>query len=165
MGGKRTTQAGMTLIELLVAVAIGAMVLAGLNSVVSLGLKAQLAGRQRNELVYQARFALERMITTARGAPPKLLATPTAGTTGNWFSPAMYCLNGSGRLIETTTADTGCTGATAIAGNVSAFSAALPAGAGVVNEPVATLNLTLVDSAAPQTVSLSTSVRLGGGTL
>ena len=165
MAGKRMAQAGMTLIDLMVAVAIGAMVLAGLNSVVSLGLKAQVVGRQRNELVFQARFALERMITTARGAAPHLLATPTAGTTGNWFSPVMYCLNGSGQLIETTTADTGCTGATAIAGNVSAFAAALPPGAGPLDEPVATLSLTLVDSAAPQTVTLSTSVRLGGGTL
>jgi prepilin-type N-terminal cleavage/methylation domain-containing protein len=165
MAGKRPTQAGMTLIELLIAVAIGAIVLAALNSVVSLGLQAQAAGRQQNELVFQARFALERMITKARSVSPKLLATPTAGTTGNWFAPVMYCKNGSGQLIETTTADNGCTGTTAIAGNVSAFSAQLPAGAGPVNEPVATLSLTLVNSAAPQTVTLSSSVRLGGGTL
>ena len=161
MAGKRPTQAGMTLIELLIAVAIGAIVLAALNSVVSLGLQAQAAGRQGNELVFQARFALERMITTARGVSPKLLATPTAGTTGNWFSPVMYCLNGSSQLIETTTADNGCTGTTVIASNVNAFSAQLPAGAGPVDEPVATLSLTLVNSATP----LSTSVRLGGGTL
>ncbi len=155
----------MTLFELLIAVAIGAIVLAALNSVVSLGLQAQAAGRQGNELVFQARFALERVITTARSVPPKLLATPTAGTTGNWFSPVMYCLNGSSQLIETTTADNGCTGTTAIAGNVTAFSAQLVSSAGPVDRPAGTLSLTLATSAVPQPVTLSTSVRLGGGTL
>ena len=106
------------------------------------------------------------MITTARGVPPKLLATPAAGTTGNWFSPVMYCRNGSSQLIETTTADNGCTGTTVIARNVSAFSAQLPRRAPARStSPWPTLSLTLVDSAAPQTVTLSTSVRLGGGTL
>ena len=157
----------MTVIELLIAVAIGAIVLAALDSVVSLGLRAQAAVRQGNELVFQARFALERMITRARSVPPKLLATPAAGTTGDWFSAVnvMYCRNGSSQLIETTTADTGCTGTTVIAGKVSAFSAQLPSGAGPLDEPVATLSLTLADSAVPQTVTLSTSIRLGGGTL
>ena len=165
MAGKQATQTGMSLIELLIAVAVGALVLAGLNSVVSIGLKAHADGRQRNEIVFQARFALERMITTARGVSPMRLATPTAGTTGNWFSPIMYCRNGSSQLIETTTADSGCTGTTVIVGNVSAFSASLPAGAGPVDEPVATLGLTLTDGALPLNVTLSTSIRLGGGSL
>ncbi len=91
----------MTLIELVIAVAIGAIVLAALNSVVSLGLRAQAEGGQSNELLYQGQFALERMVTTARGVPPKLLATPTAGTTGDWFSPVMYGRNGCNQLIET----------------------------------------------------------------
>jgi prepilin-type N-terminal cleavage/methylation domain-containing protein len=175
MARTRPAQAGMTLVELLIAVAIGAIVLAALNSVVSLGLQAQASGRQGNEFVFQARFALERMITTARSVPPQLaLATPTAGTTGNWFcSPVpvcnvvnvMYCRNASSELIETTTGDNGCTGTKVIARNVGAFSALLPSSAGPVDAPVAALSLTLTDSAASQTVTLSTSVRLGGGTL
>lgn len=155
----------MTLIELLIAVAIGAVVLAALNSVLSLGLMAQADGGQRNEVVFQARFALERIVTTARSASPTLLATPVAGTTGNWFSPVMYCLNGSSQLIETTTTDSGCTGATIIATNVSVLSAQLPADSGPVDEPVATFGLTLGNGTTSQTVNLSTSVRLGGGTL
>ena len=163
----RTLRAGQTLIELVIAVAIGALVLAGLGSVVLLGLSAQSAGGQANELLYQGQFALERMLKTARSVSPKLLATPTAGTTGNWFSAVnvMYCMNGSSQLIETTPADSGCTGTTVIASNVTAFSAQLVAGAGPVDRPAGTLSLTLAHSAAPQTVSLSTSVRLGGGTL
>lgn len=155
----------MTLIELLIAVALGAIVLAGLNSIVSLGLQAQAAGRQQNELVFQARFALERMVAIARAAPPRLLATPAAGTTGNWFSPVMFCRNAGSQLIETTTADGGCTGTTVIASNVSAFSAQRPVATGAVDEPLAMLSLTLLNSAAAQTVTLSSSVRLGGGTL
>jgi len=155
----------MSLIELLIAVAIGALVLAGLNSVVSLGLKAEADGRQQNELVFQARFALERMVTRARGVSPTLLATPTAGTTGNWFSPVMYCRNASSQLIETTTADTSCSGTTVIASNVSAFSASLPAGAGPVDRPLAALSLSLTTGTTPQVVTLSTRVRLGGGLL
>ena len=165
MAGMRRPQTGMTLIELVIAMAIGALVLAALNSVVSLGLRAQAEGGQSNELLYQGQFALGRMVDAARSVAPKLLATPAAGTTGNWFSPVMYCLNGSSQLIETTTADNGCTGTTVIASNVTAFSATLPSGAGPVDEPVGVLSLTLTHSAAAQPVTLMTSVRLGGGTL
>jgi prepilin-type N-terminal cleavage/methylation domain-containing protein len=162
----RLVQAGMTVIELLIAVAIGAVVLAALNSVVSLGLRAEATGRQGNELVFQARFALERMVAAARATPPQRLVANTGGTTttGYWFSPVMFCLNGS-QLIETTTADAACTGGTAIAANVTAFAAQLPAAASAVDEPLATLSLTLVQSSVPKTVTLSTSVRLGGGVL
>ena len=157
----------MTLIELLIALAIGAIVLAALNSVVSLGLQAQASGRQGNELVFQARFALERMVTTARSVPPKLLTAPPVGnaTTVNWFSPIMYCLNGSSQLIETTTTDAGCTGTTVIANKVTAFSAQLPANAGPVDDPAANLSVTLTDTVSNNTITLATSVRLGGGTL
>ena len=161
------------LIELLFAVAIGAIILAALNSVVKLALDAQTAGRGANELTYQGRFALERMAAKARTVAPKLLSTPAAGTTGNWFAPAgcvgavcvMYCLNAGNQLIETTTADIGCTGTTVIANKVTAFSAQPPADAGPVDDPVATLSLTLTDTVSNNTVTLATSVRLGGGTL
>lgn len=167
MARTRHPQAGMTLIELVIAVAIGAIVLAALQSVVSLGLRAQTEGGQSNELLYQGQFALGRMVDAARSVSPKLLATPTAGTTGNWFSPAMYCLNGNSQLIETTTADNGCTGTTVIASNVTAFSAQLPSGTGTgpVDRPMGVLSLTLTHSAAAQPVTLTTRVRLGGGTL
>src|SRR5438876_8293038 len=114
-------QRGLTLIELLIAMTVAAFILAALNSVATLGLNAQASGRQANELVYQARFALDRMAAKARGTAPKLLTTPSsAGTTGDWFSvpvpPAtMYCLNGNKQLVETTVSDTACTGAVVIA--------------------------------------------------
>jgi len=172
-------QRGLTLIELLIAVTLAAFVLAALNSVVSLGLNAQTSGRQANELVYQGRFALDRMAARARSTAPKPLTTPPAGTppsdgtTGDWFSVpgslVMYCRNSTNKqLVETVVTDPGCAGgvgSAVIANNVTAFSAQLPAGAGAVDDPVATLSLTLQAAGAPTTVTLSTSVRLGGGAL
>lgn len=158
-------QTGLTLIELAIAVAIGTLVLAALQSVVSLGLRAQAEGGQSNELLYQGQFAMERMVNAAYGVAPKLPTTPAANSTGNWFAPAMFCRNASGQLIETTTSDVACTGSTVIAGNVTAFSATLPTGAGPLDRPAGVLSLTLTHSAAAQAVTLTTSVRLGGGTL
>jgi hypothetical protein len=52
-----------------------------------------------------------------------------------------------------------------IASNVTAFSAQLPAGAGAVDRPAGVLSLTLTHSAAAKPLTLTTTVRLGGGTL
>jgi len=163
----RRSQRGLTLIELLIAVTLAVFVLAALNSVATLGLNAQASGRQTNELVYQARFALDRMAAKARSTAPKPLTTPSPGTTGDWFSSTstLYCLNSGNQLVETVNTDTSCTAGAVIANNVTAFSAQLPAGAGPVDDPVATLRVTLQIPGAPTTVTLSTSVRLGGGAL
>jgi prepilin-type N-terminal cleavage/methylation domain-containing protein len=156
---------GFTLIELMLAIAAGAFVLASLSSVLTAALQAQAWSRSANEFSYQGRFALDRMVARARATAPRSLATPAAGTTGNWFAPTtMYCRNAGAQLIETTTGDSGCAGTTVIANNVSAFTAQLPAGAGPLDS-VARLSLTLSDAASGQTVTLVTSVRLGGGTL
>lgn len=154
-----SSQRGLTLIELLIATAIGAILLAGLNGLVTLGLDAQTAGRGSNELAYQGRFALERITARARATVPKTLTPLAANTTGDWFAPVMYCRNAANQLIETTTADTTCSGTTVLAGHVTDFAATLPASA---VRPAAVLSLTLAD--AVNTVNLASSVRLGGGT-
>lgn len=167
---REAPQRGLTLIELLLSVAIGAIVLASLNSLVKLGLAAQTAGRGANELAYQGRHALERIADRARAVAPKALGAAAANTSGNWFAPSgcagaacvMYCRNAGNQLIETTTADASCSGSTVIAANVSTFSASQPAAMGAVDRPVAVLSLTL--SKGDNTVTLATSVRLGGGT-
>jgi type II secretory pathway pseudopilin PulG len=164
----KRSQRGMTLIELLLVTLISFIILAGINGLVKFGLDAQTAGRSANELAYQGRFALDRITDKARSVAPKILTTPAANTSGNWFAPAgcigaacvMYCLNGTRQLIETTTTDTTCSGTTVIAGNVAAFSATQPS---TIGRPVAVLSLTLIN--AGSTVTLSSSVRLGGGTL
>jgi prepilin-type N-terminal cleavage/methylation domain-containing protein len=162
----RRSQRGLTLIELMLAMIAAVIVVAALDSVLALGFRAQAAGRQANELVYQGRFALERMSAKARGSAPKRLTPPAlANSTGDWFAPTMYCLKGGsdGRLVETDVSDTSCSGNNVVVANVIALSASLPAGTGAVDRPVGTLSLTLQAGDAP--ITLSTSVRLGGGVL
>ncbi len=167
-----TIQRGVTLIELVLALAISAIIMASLNDIVKLGLDAQTVGRGSNELAYQARFALERMTDKARSLAPKILTTPAANTTGDWFAPTgctgaacvMYCRNASNQLIETITTDTTCTGTTVIASKVSVFSATLPASMGAVDRSIGVLSLTLSDT-NNNTASFSSSIRLGGGSL
>ena len=163
-------QRGVTLVELLVAMAVSAILLAGISGVTKLGLDAQSQGRNANELTYQGRFALERMADQARIVAAKVLTTPAANTTGDWFAPTgcsgsacvMYCLNGSSQLIETTTSDVSCTGSNVIASNVTAFAAAPPALEGPTDRSVATASLGLGHGTTMTT--LSSSIRLGGGT-
>ncbi|MEQ1601435.1 MAG: hypothetical protein HOP04_07185 [Methylophilaceae bacterium] len=164
-------QNGITFIELVLALAISAIVMGALNGVVKLGLDAQSAGRGSNELAYQGRFALERISDQARNIAAKVLTTPAANTTGDWFAPTgctgaacvMYCRNASNQLIETVTTDTTCSGTTVIASNVSTFSATLPASMGVVDRWIVVISLTLSD-ANNNSIDLSSSIRLGGGT-
>jgi len=156
-------QAGLTLVELMMALAIAALLVTGLNGFIMLGLDAKATARQSNELLYQGSFALERIVAAARATAPKPLSVPTlANTTGDWFSPKMYCLKGGNRLVETTTSDTSCTGSNTVANNVIALSAQ-PAAVGPVDEPVGTVTLTLQGTGAA--VVLTASFRLGAGTL
>jgi prepilin-type N-terminal cleavage/methylation domain-containing protein len=157
-------QRGLTLIELMLAMTVAALIFAALESVLALGLQAQLSGRQTNETAYQARFALEKIAAKARSVAPKLLLPPLSGSTGNWFTPVLYCLNSNKQLVETVVSDTACAQGAVIAHHVSAFSAQLPAELGPVDDPVASLTLTLQTSGAPA-VTLTTSVRLGGGAM
>jgi prepilin-type N-terminal cleavage/methylation domain-containing protein len=167
----RLRQRGLTLIELMLGMVLGAIVLGAIHGLVKLGTDAQSFGRSTNELTYQGRFALERISDRARLSAPKPLSAPAANTTGDWFAPVgcsgaaclMYCLNGSGQLIETITTDTSCSGSTIIARSVAVFTAALPANGGAVDRSIAVIGLTLADGAV--STSLATSVRLGGGTL
>jgi hypothetical protein len=102
----------------------------------------------------------------ARSTAPKPLTPPTlANSTGDWFAPTMYCLKGGseGRLVETDVSDTSCSGNNVVAKHVIALSAQLPAGTGPVDRPVGTLSLTLRAQGEP--ITLTTSVRLGGGLL
>lgn len=154
---------GLTLVELLVATAIGALLLAGLSSVARQGVRARAQTRDGSEAVYQARFALQRVAAAAKATAPRALLPPPANTSGDWFSPAAFCVNGAGALIETTTADTGCTGTQVIAERVSSFSAALPAGAGALDSVTAVVGVTLTGPGGGAALTLSERVRLGGG--
>ena len=58
---------GFTLVELLLAVAIAGLLMAALSGVVSQALQARAAVQERNELLRDARFAMERMVSSVRG--------------------------------------------------------------------------------------------------
>lgn len=163
-------QKGMTLLELTLATAIGALLLGGMHALVGLALDSSKEGHRVNELAYQGQFALDRIAEKVRAMPPPYwsVSTPLTGTTGDWFTPTMYCRNAtSKKLIETNVADTTCSGTGVIAENVSAFTAVLPAMGGYPNKgPIdrhsAIVVLTLDDNAG-HSLTLSMQLRMGGG--
>ena len=55
-------QSGITLIELLVATALAAILITGLGSLIGLSLEAQTVVAEKNELSRQARFAMDEMV-------------------------------------------------------------------------------------------------------
>jgi prepilin-type N-terminal cleavage/methylation domain-containing protein len=164
-GTSSRAQHGLTLIELVMAIAIGSLLLAGLNSIVMLGLQAQAPVEAANEQVYRAGFALERIVARIRAAPLKLLSGAPADSTGDWLAPVMFCRASAAQTLrETTTSDTTCTGGSVLAEGVTAFSIQRVSGPRVLDLPVVTVSLTVHVPNVPQPVSLTQSVRLGGGT-
>ena len=166
-------QRGMSLVELMVAVAISSILLLALQDTVGLGLRSAQSGHAHNELAYQAGFALERIADQARLTPARAISAAGSDTTGNWFAPpgcsgsacVKFCRNNSSRqLIRTTTTDTGCTGTGAVASQVSAFVANLPADAGAYDRPSIELTITL-DDLAGHISSYTMRMRLGGDML
>jgi len=70
---RRRVQGGMTLIEMLLALAIAGFLVAGLAGTVGQTLDAWSATRARLDVVEQAHFALERMERAVRGSPQLVL--------------------------------------------------------------------------------------------
>ena len=158
-----TASRGMTLIELLVATAIGAMLLAGLSSVARQGVLARTQTRDSAEAVYQARFALQRIAAAGRTTAPRTLLPAPANTSADWFSPSYFCVNPAAALVETTTTDTTCSGTQVVAERVSNFSVTLPTGAGPLEAVTALVSVTLTGTAGGASITLAERVRLGGG--
>jgi len=165
-GTSCTPQRGLTLIELVIAIAIGSLLLAALNSIVMVGLQAQAPVKAANEQVYRAGFAFERIIASTRAAPFKALTGAPVDSTGDWLAPLMFCrVSASQTLRETTTSDTTCSSGTVLAEGVTAFSVQLVASTRPVDLPLVTVNLAVHVANVPQPVVLTQSVRLGGGAL
>lgn len=158
-----TASRGMTLIELLVATAIGALLLAGLSTVARQGMLARAQTRDSTEAVFQARFALQRIAAAARTTAPRALLPAPANTSADWFSPSYFCVNAAAALVETTTTDTTCAGTQVVAERVSSFSVTLPTGAGPLEAVTAVVSVTLTGTASGAPLTLAERVRLGGG--
>jgi len=69
----RRASAGLTLVELLVTLALAAVVMAGLSGVIGTGLQVQAHTQLRNDLTQQASFALQRMASSVRNSRRLLL--------------------------------------------------------------------------------------------
>lgn len=163
------SQNGFSLVEVLVATALASILLGTLLGVTLTGLQSQTVSRERNEMIYQARFALDLIVARARLTPATAatLATPPAKSTGTWFTPTMYCLRTASRqLIETTTSDSTCSGSRVIADNVLDFSAQPLAPAGLFDRPAMAIALIVSNPSGSESLPPFTAVvRLGGGTL
>lgn len=157
-------QRGMTLVELLIASAIAAALLAAVAQVARLGEQARTPLHDTGEALYQGKFAMQRVSLAAAATAPAAVLTPAANSSGNWFGTVMFCVNTASSLIETTTTDTGCTGSTVIAERVSAFTVAVPATAGGSDGEVADVSLSLSGPGGGGAVAVSERMRLGGGT-
>lgn len=138
---------GWTLVELLLALAIGAALMAPLASLFQASSNGSIAAQAAIDLNANARFALERIAT--RAAAAALPAMGPAGVDANVLQTA-YTVAG-GNLVE---ADTRAV----IASNVTAFKLSIPDnGAG---QPLLKIDLTL--AAGGGSVSASRTVRIGG---
>ncbi|OIQ96182.1 hypothetical protein GALL_218110 [mine drainage metagenome] len=159
------TQSGMTLMELLIALSIAALLVAPLTATVLDALKAQAVAGDSNDVAQQAQFAMQRMAAAVRRTAPHTLAGKAANTSADWLAPVTFCLAASNRLIETTPADSGCASNSApvIADGVSAFSVQT-FDAGAAAGPVIEIQLD-VTGATGQGIALTSHTRLGGGTL
>jgi prepilin-type N-terminal cleavage/methylation domain-containing protein len=152
-------QAGLTLVELLLALAISTVVLATLASMVRSAAAANAVTMSQLEVQQQARFAVRRIVSQVRLAKSGALPSKTdPASSGSWLSPISYDLRAG----------------------TSAGTLALVESQGGVNrviaEPVTYFSITSPDPVAGQTLvevavtvgqgeisaSASGSARLGG---
>jgi len=157
------SQRGFTLVELIVAAAVAAIVLVPLAGAMRDALTAQTVANEVNDVSQQARFAMRRMVTAVQRTAPHTLSAKVATTTADWLD-VTYCLNGSGQIIETTALDLLCTlSSTVVADRVTAFSVQTYA-AGANAQTVIEIQLTIT-GAGGQRADLTSHTRLGGGML
>ena len=76
-------QSGYTLIELLIALALSAILFTGLGSVVGQALDIHDTVRDNNDLTQQARFAMQQMVRAVSRSPRLLLPLNDSSNT-NW---------------------------------------------------------------------------------
>lgn len=161
MRTSRARQAGLTLLELLVALPVAVLLVLPLLDVVQGGLRLRDVAAERIDVAQQARFAMQRITAAARAAPSGTLAAKAANTTGDWLGPVAFCLNGAAQLVETTPADAGCAGTRVICERVSAFSVqTFDAGPGA--RKVIEIQLAVAGPRG-QVAPLLAHARLGGG--
>lgn len=149
MSGPRKRAHGLSLVELLLGLAITALVLAPLVPMLQTAAAAARYSSEQVALEQEADFALERVAARIRAtAPPPSLADKPS--TDDWLSPAVYTWTGTS-LVERQGKET-----YVLAESVTGFSLAAPATNG---EPLITVSLSLARGSA-STTAVAT-VRMG----
>lgn len=99
----RRPQCGITLVELLVALAIAALVLAPLATMLDANVLAGTRQAGRVALEQDLYFALERVASAARDTPRKVLnpQDTVLADSGAWLDKSRFRINAGGQLIET----------------------------------------------------------------
>jgi prepilin-type N-terminal cleavage/methylation domain-containing protein len=172
--GAHYRQRGLTLIELLIALAIGVVIMTAFGNAISVGLQAETVNGAVNAVSQDARFAMQRIETAVRLTPsaPALTAKADDTTSADWLSGSTflaggvtYCLRG-GQLIEKTPWSAACTVVSSdrvIADNVTAFTFTRYLNGSSFTTPVVEVGLTLAKGSPA--LSLIAHTRVGGGTL
>ena len=149
--------AGLTLIELLVGLALTAMVLVAMTSMLQVSSASSAASAEQLDLQEQAQFAMRRIVQRIEQTPAALLAPKSNDTSGSWLSPALYDLRG-GSLSETIGGTTSVLAENAT--SLSITSAPVNLGHPVVTVAF-TLNKLNASARIVATASVAVSVRLG----
>jgi prepilin-type N-terminal cleavage/methylation domain-containing protein len=146
-------QHGLSLIELMVGLAITALVLAPLVPMLQTASAAARIGGDQLALEQEANFAIARISARIRASAPSQLT----GLTSDWLKPAVYSLDSNGTLTEQQGKDT-----YVVAESVTAFSLSAPASAD--GQPLVQVSLTLErkDAGSNASTSASATVRMGG---
>lgn len=153
---RRAAQQGFTLLELLLALAISAALLAPLASIFQSAADSGAGTRAGFDMNADARFALDRIATSVAALQPA--ATDVAlDDANNLLAPSKLAYAQSGaNLVETDSSVTPAR-SSVIATNVTAFRLSSPAtGDG---QPLMTIELTMASGGS--TVSAARTVRIG----
>ena len=154
---------GVTLIELLIGLAVTAMLMAPLASIFSNTSAAVVIDVEQLDLQTQVQFALQRIERQIRLTPTALLSAKTDATTsGDWLAPITYSLGpgtnpSTQALIETIGIGAGAT-SHLLAEPVSSFSISSPSAA--AGKTLIAVALTLAGLHA--TASANNVSRMGG---
>jgi hypothetical protein len=150
--GPHAHEQGVSLVELLLGLAITALVLAPLVPMLQTAAAAARIGSDQLALEQEANFAIARISARIRASAPSQLA----GAKSEWLKPAVYSLNGS-TLVEQQGKDM-----YVVAESVSTFDLAAPASAD--GQPLVQVSLTLARTEGGSTAGTTASaiVRMGG---
>lgn len=99
-------QHGLTLLEVLLALATGALLLSAALPMLSMTMSASATAAisDQGDVERQAAFAIDRIARVVRATAPAILAAQDSSNSGAWFKPSTFQLSGT-QLVEKRDAD------------------------------------------------------------